>query len=41
MRYTRTSTATDVTDTLRQYQADLLTGPCGVFQDSCHSLFKY
>jgi hypothetical protein len=28
MRYTRTSTATDVTDTLRQYQADLLTGPC-------------
>lgn len=28
MRYTRTSTATDVTDTLRQYQADLLAGPC-------------
>ena len=28
MRYIQTTTATDVTDTLRQYQADLQTGPC-------------
>ncbi|EPZ8357858.1 hypothetical protein [Klebsiella pneumoniae] len=28
MRYIQTTTAADVTDTLRQYQADLLAGPC-------------
>lgn len=28
MRYIQTTTAADVTDTLRQYQADLMAGPC-------------